>query len=130
MENLEDSTQIIEYKVDRLEQYQGLIDEIRARITLDEQGLTGEVREIVQECKNEIVSLRTSIEDLQQENMKIFEDNCTMARQLYVNEKLQEIKSDAVKQKIMKLLLSSDADMKFMDLEQIDNMFKVILGEK
>lgn len=130
MENIESNVEVIEYNVNEIMNYQDIIQEIRTRITLDEQGLTDEVRELVQECKDEIVFLRTGIENLQQENMEVFKDNCTMAKQLYINEKLLNIKSETKRKKIKKLLLQYDDDVKFIDQKQIDNIFNIVLGEK
>ncbi len=120
---MESNIEIIEYNIDEIKNYMDIINEIKARITLDKNGLTDEVRELIFECKEEIESLRKSISDLQDENMKIFEDNCTMARQLYVNEKLSEVKSETKKDKLKKLLLSSDEDVKYLDQNNIDRIF-------
>ena len=125
MENLDDNTQIIEYNVQEIENYMDIINHIKARIALDEMGLTDEVSQLIKECKNEIITLRTSIENLQQENMEIFKNNCIMARQLYVNEKLMEVKSETKKDKLKKLLLQCDKNVVNLSLEQIDR----IIGE-
>ncbi len=124
---MEDNTQVVQYNVDEIMNYQDIINHIRARITLDENGFTDEVREVMAEAKQEIVSLRKSISDLQQENMKIFEDNCIMARQLYVNERLMEVKSETKKEKIKRLFFSGNTDFKSLKQEQIDNVF-IIFG--
>ena len=125
MENLDDNTQIIEYNVQEIENYMDIINHIKAQIDLDEMGLTDEVSKLIKECKNEIITLRNGIEDLRQENMEIFSDNCLMARQLYVNEKLMEVKSETKKDKLKKLLLQCDKNVVNLSLEQID----IIIGE-
>ena len=127
---MESNIEVIEYNVQEIENYMDIINAIKARIAIDENGLTPEVKEVIQECKQEIITLRKSISDLQQENLEIFEACRIMALQIHINYRLMEVKDNAKRNKIKSLLLTTDEDIKFMDVEKIDNMFNVILGEK
>jgi len=119
MENIE----VQEYDLEAIEQYNNLMDVFKGCFK-------NEVINLIKECREEILQTREYIRIMEKENQDIFEDNTIMAKQLYVCERLQDINSDVVKEKIKSILLSSDADMKFMDLEQIDNIFEIVLGEK
>ncbi len=128
MEN--SNIEVVAWNVQEIENYMDIINEIKKRIAIDENGLTKEVKKVIQECKQEIITLRTGIEDLQQENLETFEACRIMALQIHINYKLIEVKDDAKRNKIKALLLSSDEDIKFMDVEKVDNFFEVVLGEK
>ena len=118
-ENLE----IEEYNLEAIEQYNNLMDVFKGCFK-------NEVINLIKECKEEILQTREYIRIMKKENQDIFEDNTIMAKQLYVCERLQDINSKAVKEKIKSILLSSDADVRFIDLEYIDNIFEIVLGEK
>ena len=126
---MQDNLKIVEYNVQEIENYMDIINEIKKRIVIDENGLTTEVKEVIVECKNEIINLRESIEKLQNENLEIIRDNCTMAKQLHVNNLLMDVKDSKSRKKIKKLLLQYDTDMKYLDQNAIDNIFNVVLGD-
>ena len=120
---MKDNLEIEEYDLQKIDLYDELMDTFK-------KCLKSEVQQILSEAREEIFYTQQYIKALNDENERIFNDNCIMAKQLHVCERLQEINSDTVKEKIKSILLSTDEDMIYMDLKQIDNIFEVVLGEK
>ena len=86
MEN--SNIEVVAWNVQEIENYMDIINEIKKRIAIDENGLTKEVREVIQECKQEIITLKQGIEDLQQENLETFEACRIMSLQIHTNYRL------------------------------------------
>ena len=128
MEN--SNIEVIEYNVQEIEAYQDLINDIKIRMTVDAGLLDDEIKSLLKECKQEILTLKQNISDLQQDNLETFEACRIMSLQIHTNYRLMEIKDDVKREKLKKLLLTTDADMLYMDVDKVDNMFDVILGEK
>jgi len=110
--------------------YNDLIEMFKIRMTVDAGLLDEEVKNLLTDAKNEIIKIRKDMNKLIDENLTIKSYAQTMAKQLYVNFELLKVKDNTKKEKLKSLLLSSDADMKYMDLEKIDNIFNVVLGEQ
>ena len=118
-------------KIEIIKQLQKMPENARViwmleQVALDEMGLTDEVSQLIKECKNEIITLRTSIENLQQENMEIFKNNCIMAKQIHIRTELEKIESEKARKKIKKLLLQYDKNVENLSLEQIDNIINEV----
>ena len=126
---MNDNLEVKEYNIEKIERYQDLIDDIRVRITVDENGLTDEAREVLLESKAEILRLRDYIQNTQEENLKYKKYCGIMARQLYVNHKLMDVKSREARKKIKKLLLTFDDDVKYSDKDDLDRIIKELAND-
>jgi len=113
-------------EISKYEMYEDLMNEMKKRLAIDQGTLDEEVLNLLTEIKQEIISLRTGINKLQDDNLK-YKNYCgIMARQLYVNYRMLDIKSDEAEDKIKRLLLSSDDDVINYDQADLDRIIKEI----
>lgn len=118
MNNLE----VQEYNLEKIDLYDGLVDTFK-------DCFRNEVINLIKECKEEIISLRTGIDLIKNETKNIYKDCIIMAKQLHVNNLLMQVKSKKARKQIKKLLLSRDGDVSFIDRKHIDSFFNVVIGE-
>ncbi len=112
--------------ISKYELYEDLMNEMKTRLTIDQGTLDTEVLNLLADVKQEIIALRTGIDTLQLENQNYKNDCCIMARQIYVNEQLENVKSETARKKITQLLLIKDADVINYDKADLDRIIMEI----
>lgn len=85
-EELEIPEQIIEF-ARKGELYTDLIEDFKVRLSVDEGHLDDEIREAMIEAKNEIESLKESLNSAIDETIVLKEDNKVLTAMTYINEK-------------------------------------------
>lgn len=109
---------IVEY-ARKGELYSDLIDQFKVRLSIDEGILDDEVKDILGEAKEEIVSLQEQLNKTIAENLTYQKDATELASSLYKHELCADLSED--KRKVMMSLLEninekSDIDAKFNKL--------------
>ena len=98
------------------ETYNDLIEEFKKRLAIDAGVLTEDVKSLLKEAKEEILSLKDKVNELTSENMEVTADAKEMAAQLYIQEKCKGL-SEAKREKVIGLLgdlrEKKDIDKKF-----------------
>ena len=102
------------------ELYQDLIEQFKIRLAIDEGMISEEVREMLKEAREEIVSLRESIDENTGKVLELEDDASQMAAQLYIRQKCDGL-TESQKKKVIDLL--GDEVIK----ENIDSKFDTII---
>ena len=124
-EELEIPEKVIQY-AKKGELYEELIDQFKIRLAIDEGLLDEEVKNLLREAKEEILSLKSTVNESMAREMELKEDAKTMAANLYLRKKCDGL-MESQKAKVMSLLED------VTDKSEIDKKFKYvvesILGE-
>lgn len=109
---------IVEY-ARKGELYADLIDQFKVKLSIDEGVLEGEVKEILSEAKEEIISLQEQLNKVIAENLTYQKDSSELASNLYKHTLCADLSED--KRKVMMSLLENineknDIDQKFNKL--------------
>ena len=102
------------------ELYQDLIEQFKIRLSIDEGMISDEVREMLKEAREEIVSLRESLDENTGKVLELENDASEMAAQLYIRQKCDGL-TESQKKKVIDLL--GDEIIK----ENIDTKFDTII---
>jgi len=102
------------------ELYQDLIEQFKTRLAIDEGMISDEVNEMLSEAKEEIVSLRTKVDEGTGQVLELEQDASEMAAQLYIRQKCDGL-TESQKKKVIDLL--GDEIIK----ENIDKKYKTIM---
>lgn len=123
MENLE----VKKMDVEEIENYFDLIQEIKKRLSIDggRKQLPEGTINLMRECKQEIINLRTGINKMIDENIEIKEDCIEMAGMLYKYEMLENIENETVKKNVSDFFELYENDKLFMIKDNIDRVVKL-----
>lgn len=102
------------------ELYQDLIEQFKVRLAIDENVINDEVKSMLSEAKDEIISLRKSLDEKTGTVLELEEDASEMAAQLYIRKKCDGL-TESQKTKVINLL--GDEVIK----ENIDKKFNTIM---
>ena len=102
------------------ELYEDLIDQFKTRLAIDEGMISGEVKDMLSEAKEEIETLRSKVDESTGQVLELEKDASEMAAQLYVRQKCDGL-TEAQKKKVINIL--GDEVVK----ESIDKKFKMIV---
>ena len=102
------------------ELYQDLIEQFKIRLAIDEGMISEEVREMLKEAREEIVTLRESLDENTGKVLELEDDASQMAAQLYIRQKCDGL-TESQKKKVIDLL--GDEIIK----ENIDKKFDTIV---
>lgn len=100
--------------------YEDAINMLKQKIAIDEGILDDETKELLEEARDEIISLRKEINELYAEKMELESDAKELATHLYLRKKCDGL-TEAQKMKVMKLLEGVTSK------EEIDRKFNYIL---
>ena len=103
------------------ELYHELVEQFKTRLAIDEGMISGEVRGMLKEAKEEIETLRAKVDEATGTNLDLEQDASEMAAQLYVREKCDGLTES---QKKHVITLMGDEIIK----ENIDKKFSIILN--
>jgi ribosomal protein L37AE/L43A len=101
------------------ELYHDVIQEIKSRIGIDEGILDEEVRELLEEARDEITRLRGEINDMVNENLEIKKDARDFAAELYKRKKCDGL-TELQRKNVMRLLEN------IVSQDEIDRKYSVI----
>jgi hypothetical protein len=104
------------------ELYDELIESFKIKLAIDEGALTEEVKGLLKEAKDEIISLREQVNGLTSKNMEIESDAKELAAHIYLRKKCDGL-TESQKTKVLNLL----GDV--TDKDEIDRKFAVIVEE-
>lgn len=110
---------IVEY-ARKGELYSELIEQFKTRLAIDEGLLDEEVKGLLREAKDEIVSLRESLDEKTSKELELQSDAQEMAAALYLREKCDGL-TDSQRNKVVEIMEG------ITDKEEIDRKFNVIL---
>jgi len=102
------------------ELYQDLIEQFKVRLAIDENVINDEVKSMLSEAKDEIISLRKILDEKTGTVLELEEDASEMAAQLYIRKKCDGL-TESQKTKVINLL--GDEVIK----ENIDKKFNTIM---
>jgi ribosomal protein L37AE/L43A len=118
-EELEIPEKVMEF-AKKGELYNDLIEDFKKRLAIDAGVLTDDVKSLLKEAKDEILSLKDEVNGLLSKNMEVEEDAKEMAAQLYIQKKCEGL-SEAKRIRVMGLL----GDLR--DKKEIDKKFDFIV---
>lgn len=123
MNNLE----VKKLDVEEVENYFDLIQEIKKRLSIDgyRKQLPEGTINLMRECKEEIISLRTMIDKMKNENLEITADCIEMSSQLYKISLLENIENKTVKKNVSDFFQIYENDKMFMVKDNIDRVVKI-----
>lgn len=98
------------------EMYSDLIEQFKIKLAIDEGVLNEEVKDLLREAKDEILSLKAQVNSLTSKNMTLMEDAKQMAAHIYLRKKCDGL-TEAKKEYILKLLED------VTDAKEIDRKF-------
>lgn len=102
------------------ELYHDLIEQFKLRLAIDEGVLNDEVRGLLKEAKDEILSLKKTVNESTKKTIELEKDAQDMAAHIYLRKKCDGL-TEAKKQRVINIL--GDETIK----ESIDKKFKVII---
>jgi len=109
------------------ELYNDLIEQFKIRLAIDEGMIDEEVRDILEESKEEIISLREKLDENTGKIMDLENDASEMAAQLYIREKCEGL-TEQQKKKVIDLLdgeiIKENIDKKFSTIVESLNLLK------
>lgn len=118
-EELEIPEKIMEF-AKKGELYHDLIEDFKKRLAIDAGVLSEDVKSLLKEAKDEIVSLKDQVNELTSKNMEVGEDAKEMASQLYIQKKCEGL-SEAKRVKVIGLL------GELRDKKEIDKKFDFVV---
>jgi len=125
VDNILDEEMVIPENVVRFaklgELYQDLIEQFKTRLAIDEGMISNEVKDMLSEAKDEIISLRGKVDESTGQVLELEQDASEMAAQLYIRKKCDGL-TESQKKKVIDLL--GDEIIK----ENIDKKYKTILN--
>lgn len=101
------------------ELYEDLIDQFKVRLAIDEGLLNDEVKGMLKEAKDEIVTLRGDVNDLTGTKLQLEQDAKEMATHIFLRKKCDGL-TESQKSSVMSILEGSNQD-------EIDKKFDVIV---
>jgi hypothetical protein len=102
------------------ELYTDLIEQFKIRLSVDEGLLDDEVKGLLKEAKEEILSLRKDMDKLTEQNLTLKGDAQEMAASLYLHEKMKGL-TEEQKSHVLSILEGVTSK------EEIDRKFKIVL---
>lgn len=111
---------VIEY-ARKGELYSDLIEQFKSRLAIDEGILDEEVKSLLKEAREEIISLRETLDEKTANELELQKDAQDMAAALYLRKKCDGL-TESQKVRILEILEG------ITDKEEIDRKFKVVLG--
>jgi len=109
------------------ELYHDLIEQFKMRLAIDEGMISEEVREMLKEARDEIVTLRESIDESTGKVLELEQDASEMAAQLYIRQKCDGL-TESQKKKVIDLLgdevIKENIDSKFETIVESLNLLK------
>lgn len=102
------------------ELYEGLIEQFKTRLAIDEGMISKEVKDMLREAKDEILDLRTKLDEKTGKTLEISKDASEMAAQLYIRKKCDGL-TESQKKRVFALI--GDEIVK----ENIDKKYKLIV---
>lgn len=99
--------------------YSDLIDQFKVRLGIDENVLAEETKDLIREARDEIVSLRDKLNELEKTNIDLKSDSKKLSAHLYAREKCDGL-TESQKVRALKLLEGCTTQ------EDIDTKFNVI----
>jgi len=124
VDNILDEEMVIPENVVRFarlgELYQDLIEQFKTRLAIDEGMISNEVKDMLSEAKDEILSLRKKVDESTGQVLELEQDASEMAAQLYIRKKCDGL-TESQKKKVIDLL--GDEIIK----ENIDKKYQTIL---
>lgn len=102
------------------ELYEGLIDQFKTRLAIDEGMISKEVKDMLKEAKDEIQTLRSKLDEKTGKTLELEKDAAEMAAQLYIRKKCEGL-VESQKKRVVSLI--GDEVVK----ENIDKKFKLIV---
>ena len=121
MDNNE-NIEVMEMDIDKIEQYQEFIKDFKVRMSLEAGLLDDDTKNLIRECRDEIINLRHGIEKMKNENAEIFEDCREMASILYKLEQIEYIKDKKVKNNVQDFFELYEHDELFMNADNIERV--------
>jgi rubrerythrin len=104
------------------ENYTDLIEQFKIKLAIDEDVLTGEVKNLLKEAKDEIVKTRDELNKVLAEKLTLEEDAKEMAAHIYLRKKCDGL-TESQKSKVMSIL----GDLK--NTKEIDKKFDILVEE-
>ncbi len=104
------------------EQYNELIEQFKVKLAIDEGVLSDEVKTLLKEAKDEILSTKEELNKVLAKNMELEEDAKEMASHIYLRKKCDGL-TESQRTKVISLL----GDIK--SVQEIDKKFKIIMEE-
>jgi hypothetical protein len=101
------------------ELYEDLIDQFKIRLAIDEGVLDDEVKSMLKEAKDEILTLRKDVNELTGKKIELEEDAKEMATHIYLVDKCDGL-TESQKKTVMSVLEGASK-------EEIDRKFKVVV---
>lgn len=101
------------------ELYEDLIDQFKVRLAIDEGLLDGEVKSMLGEAKEEIVTLRASVNELTGQKLTLEKDARDLATHVYLRKKCDGL-TESQKSSVMNILDGASKD-------EIDRKFKIVV---
>jgi len=102
------------------ELYDDLIEQFKIRLSVDQGLLDEEVKGLLKEAKDEIVSLRSDLDKKTAKELELMQDAQEMASELYIKEKCEGL-TEVQKERVYSILEG------ITDKEEIDKKFNVIV---
>ena len=100
------------------ELYEDLIDQFKIRLAIDENLLDNEVKVMLKEAKDEIISLRDNVNELTGTKLQLEQDTKEMATHIFLRKKCDGL-TESQKNSIMNILENSsqdDIEKKFQEI--------------
>jgi hypothetical protein len=102
------------------ELYHDLIEQFKVRLSIDENLLDEEVRNLLKEAKDEIVSLRTELDKSTDKTLEMEVDNQKLSSDLYLRQKADGL-TETQKKHVFEILGG------ITDAEEIDRKFDIVV---
>lgn len=118
-ENFEFPDEIVEY-ARKGQLYSDIIENLKVRIGIDEGTVDVQAKELLKEAKDEIISLRESLNEKEGKVLELKSDAREMATELYIRKKCDGL-TESQKNRVMALLEG------IKDKNQIDSKFEFIV---
>lgn len=109
------------------ELYDGLIEQFKIKLSLDEGILDSEIKDLLKESKSEILNLRGKVNELTKDNMEFAEDTKKMASHIYLRSKCDGL-TEVNRQKVLNIL--GDLESKEEIDKKYDYVVESVLSEK
>ena len=98
------------------ESYEGLIEQFKVHLAIDEDMIGDEVKDMLKEAKDEIEALRDKVDEGKGKTLELEKDSAKMAAHIYVRQKCDGL-TEAQKKQVINLLdgviVKEDIDRKF-----------------
>ena len=111
---------IVEY-ARKGELYSDLIEQFKTRLAIDEGLLDSEVKGLLKEAKDEIISLREDVDSKTAKELEYQQDAQELAAALYLRKKCDGL-TESQKSRVLEILEG------ITDKEEIDRKFKIVLN--